>query len=107
MNKDYIVVSTISQFKMKYVMHKDDLRKLNTDIPNPTEQQLIEWAKDTVSSEDVEEFSQSHVAETILDTRDITKEEMLEMFAYDNYFLSSWTPKFIVDWVHKAIKKRK
>ena len=31
MSKDYVVVTAISSFRMRYVMHKDDLQKLNTE----------------------------------------------------------------------------
>jgi hypothetical protein len=28
MSKDYVVVTCISSFRMRYVMHKDDLQKI-------------------------------------------------------------------------------
>ncbi len=47
MSKDYVVVTTISQFRHKYVMHKDDLQKLYPDY----ELDAIEWACDKVKEE--------------------------------------------------------
>jgi len=104
MSKDYIVVSAISQFKIKYVMHKDDLRGMNVDISNPTEQQLIEWAEDTVTMQECEEFSQEHVGEFIVETRDITEQEMLELFKKNNAYLKSWSPEFVLEWIRKQLK---
>jgi hypothetical protein len=43
MSKDYVVVTCISSFRMRYVMHKDDLQKLNTE----KQVNAIEWAEDT------------------------------------------------------------
>ena len=50
MTKDYVVVTTISSFRHRYVMHKDDLAKLNPDVkPNEHERdQKIKWVRDTL-----------------------------------------------------------
>jgi len=100
MSNDYVVVTTISQFRHRYVMHKDDLQKLNPDIPvNP-----IEWACDTVTSEEAEEFSQYWLGETIIDTTTMTKDEMLELFDQDNDYLKDWTHEYKIEWVRKNLK---
>ena len=56
-DKDYVVVTCVSSYRMRYVMHKDDLQKLNTEKPVDP----IEWANDTVTMEQCEEFSQEHM----------------------------------------------
>ena len=103
MNNDYVVVTTISTFKHRYVMHKDDLRKLNTDM-DPTEDDLVDWALDTVTMEDCEEFSQEHLGEQIVDHFECTESEMLGFFARDNDYLKSWTHGYIIEWVRKQLK---
>lgn len=102
MSKDYIVVTTISQFRMRYVMHKDDLQKLNTEVEvNP-----IEWAEDTITCNECEDFSQEHLGEIIIDTTTMTEEEMLELFNKDNAYLSQWPDEYKVKWTRRLIEKK-
>lgn len=102
MSKDYIVVTTISQFRMRYVMHKDDLQKLNTEVEvNP-----IEWAEDTITCNECEDFSQDHLGEIIVDTTTMTEEEMLELFNKDNAYLSQWPDEYKVKWTRRLIEKK-
>ena len=42
-NKDYVVVTALSSYRMRYVMHRDDLQKLNPLDPVDA----IEWANET------------------------------------------------------------
>lgn len=102
MSKDYVVVTTISQFRMRYVMHKDDLQKLNTEVEvNP-----IEWAEDTITCNECEDFSQEHLGEIIIDTTTMTEEEMLELFNKDNAYLSQWSDEYKVKWTRRLIEKK-
>jgi hypothetical protein len=87
MSKDYVVVTAISSFRMRYVMHKDDLQKLNTE----KQVNAIEWANDTVTMDECEEFSQEHMGEYIVDTVEMNEEDMLKLFDKDNDYLSEWT----------------
>ena len=99
MSKDYVVVTCISSYRMRYVMHKDDLQKLNT------EKQVngIEWAEDTVTMEECEEFSQKHMGEYIIDTVKMNEKDMLELFDKDNDYLSGWTKDQKLEWVRNNI----
>jgi|TARA_R110000823_G_scaffold146916_1_gene277256 hypothetical protein len=87
MSKDYVVVTAISSFRIRYVMHKDDLQKLNTE----KQVNAIEWANDTVINDDCEEFSQEYMGEYIADTVEMNEEDMLKLFDKDNDYLSEWT----------------
>lgn len=100
MSKDYVVVTTISQFRHRYVMHKDDLQKLNPDAPVKP----VEWACDTVTAEEVEEISQHWLGETITDTTTMTEDEMLELFDRDNHYLEDWSRDYKLEWVRKNLK---
>lgn len=102
-NKDYVVVTTISQFRHRYVMHKDNLQKLNPDAPI----KLIEWACDTVYSEEVEEISQHFLGELISDVTTMTEDEMLELFDQDNDHMRRWLRDYKIDWVRKRLKPAK
>jgi hypothetical protein len=57
------VVETISQFRTRYVI----------------ECQEAEHAEDTVTMNEADEFSQMHLGETILTTREITYEDFTRM----------------------------
>ena len=99
MSKDYVVVTCISSYRMRYVMHKDDLQKLNTE--NPVN--AIEWANDTVNMNECEEFSQKHMGEYIIDTVKMNEKDMLELFDKDNDYLSAWTKDQKLEWVRNNI----
>ena len=99
MTKDYVVVTAISSYRMRYVMHRDDLQKLNSlDTVN-----VIEWANDTVTNEECEEFSQEHMGEYIVDTVEMNEEDMLTLFDKDNDYLREWTKDQKIAWIRKQI----
>ena len=100
MSKDYVVVTCISSHRVRYVMHRDDLQKLNTE--NPVN--AIEWANDTVNMNECEEFSQKHMGEYIIDTVKMNEKDMLELFDKDNDYLMSWPTEQKIEWIRKNIK---
>jgi hypothetical protein len=71
----YVMVDTISQFRMRYVVEVPD------DVENCTPEQ---YASDSVVCEDVREFSQEHLGETIVSTREVTLEEAIAQWRKDN-----------------------
>ena len=103
-NKDYVVVTAISSYRVRYVMHRDDLQKLG-----PAQGSLflpvnvIEWANDTVTNEECEEFSQEHMGEYIVDTVEMNEEDMLTLFDKDNDYLREWTKDQKIAWIRKQI----
>lgn len=102
MSKDYVVVTCISSFRMRYVMHKDDLQKLNPNkVVDP-----IEWANDTVAMEQCEDFSQEWMGEYISDAYLVSEEEMLELFDRDNDYLKGWTREQKLNLVRTSLKKK-
>ena len=105
MNKDYVVVTTISTHRMRYVMHKDDLQKLG-DV-HATDADLCDWAMDTVTMEECEEFSQHWLGEQISDVYECDEDEMLTFFDRDNSYLSSWSRDYKVQWARNLLTKDK
>lgn len=103
LENDYVVVTTVQTFRHRYVMHKDDLSKLNTDV-EPTDKDLVDWALDTVTCEECQEFSQEWMGEQIMDTYECTEDEMLTFFDRDNGFLKYWSKEQKIDWVRKHLK---
>ena len=102
-NKDYVVVTAISSHRGRYVMHRDDLQKLNPSEPV----NAIEWANDTVNMNECEEFSQEHMGEYIVDTVEMNEEDMLELFDKDNDYLREWTKDQKIAMVRKSIYPRR
>jgi len=99
MSKDYVVVTCISSYRMRYVMHRDDLQRLSPLDPVDA----IEWANDAVCNNDCEEFSQEYMGEYITDTVEMNEEDMLELFDKDNHYLSEWTKDQKLEWVRNNI----
>lgn len=97
----YVVVTCVSTFRQRYCVPVSELQKLNpeVDITNDPKQQ-IEWANDLVTMEDVEEFSQKHLGEQIVDTFILDEERMLMMFDRDNDYLNEWSKSKKIEYVH-------
>jgi hypothetical protein len=81
----YVLVDTVSQFRMRYVIEVPDDHN-EREVPCSA----IQWAEDTVSSEEAREFSQLHIGELIVSSREVTKDEIIELCDTDNYYCSSW-----------------
>ena len=77
------LVETVSTFRHRYVV----------EIPEGK----LSWAEDTVVSEEAEEFSQKHLEQTIVSSREISVEEMHDLFVKDNDYLKDWTVEKIYE----------
>jgi hypothetical protein len=82
---------------MRYCIPVDELQELNVEVP--VEGRETEWAEDCVTCNEVEEFSQKHIGETIIDSEILTEEQMLEKFDSDNDYLTGWTREKKVEYV--------
>lgn len=76
MEKEIVLVECISTFRMRYMV----------EVPKGKK----EWALDTVTMNEAEEFSQEHLGEQIVSHRVIDEAEYLRMFDEDNDYLKSW-----------------
>lgn len=81
----FVLVETISQYRMRYVIEVPDDHN-EREYPCSAET----WAADTVTSEDMKEFSQLWLGETIVSTREIAKEEIVALCDKDNDYCKSW-----------------
>ena len=93
----YVIVTAISSYRMRYCIPVDELQELNVEVP--VEGREIEWAEDCVTCDEVVEFSQKHVGETIIDSEILTEEQMLEKFDADNDYLKDWTRERKIEYV--------
>ena len=98
-DKDYVIITAILSYRMRYVMHRDDLQKQNPLDPVNT----IEWANDIVTDEECVEFSQKHMGEQIIDTVEMNEDDMLVLFDKENDYLSGWTKDKKLKFVRASI----
>ena len=82
----FVLVETISQYRMRYVIEVPD-DHMEREYPCTAGQ----WAEDTVTCEDMREFSQHWVGESILSSREISRDETLALCDIDNDYCSSWS----------------
>ena len=85
MNK--YIVETVSMFRMRYVI----------------ECESAEHAMDVVTLNEMEdEFSQEHLDEVIVSTRELSEEDYLKLFDQDNPHFTSWTKEMKLRCIHKV-----
>jgi hypothetical protein len=101
----YVVVTCISTFRERYCVPVSELQKLNEDFKVLSVEEAISWAQDSVTMEEVREFSQHWLGETILDTFVLDKERMLALFDRDNDYLKNWTEEQKINYVHNWKEK--
>ena len=106
LDERYVVVTAVSQFRQRYLIPVSELQKLNPEIDITDRPYLqVTWAKDSVTCEDVKEFSQEFLGETIIDTFILDEERVLNLFDRDNDYLKEWTKKqkleFFKEWQDK------
>ena len=73
---ELVLVECISQFRQRYMV----------EVPKGK----AEWAMDTVTLNQADEFSQAHLGETIVSHRVVSKEEMLALCDKDNDYAKAW-----------------
>ncbi len=81
MEKKLYLVETVSMFRMRYVIEA-------REETHATDEFIME-----VGKEDFQEFSQHHMDEVIVSTRELSAKDYLELFDKDNDYLKSWDIK--------------
>ena len=99
----YAVVTVISTFRNRYAISVDRLQTLNTDVS--IEGLELQWAEDCVTCEELEDFSQLHLGETIIDSVLLDETQMLELFDKDNDYLKDWSKEQKLAWITKWREK--
>lgn len=95
-DEKYVVVTAMSQFRIRYVVPMSELQKENELSPVDPK-----WALDGVTCEEYDEFSQEHLGEVITDWIVEDQEQVLERFNKENDYLSSWSDEFKLEWIRK------
>lgn len=99
-DEKYVVVTAISTFRQRYCVPMSELQSLNIDVPLDT-LKAIEFAEDSVTCEDVKEFSQHWLGESIVDTFILDEERVLNLFDRDNDYLKDWSKDQKMNYLHK------
>jgi hypothetical protein len=98
----YVVVTSVSQFRVRHAIPMSRLQEMNPNMPVDPE-----WANDAVTMNEAKEFSQTHLGDTILDTFVLDEERVLQLFDRDNDYLSEWDKEkklnYIDDWKEKPL----
>lgn len=96
----YVLVDCVSQFHMQYVV----------EVPEDVEEGMVfvdgtrsfpctpeDYAMDSVTCEDVREFTQKHIGETIVDAREIKLNEAIALFRKkEPNFSDAWDDQTII-----------
>ena len=105
---DYVVVDTVSIFKQRYIIPREELKKMNEDVTF-SDTFAKQWAQESVECEEVKEFSQRWLGEQVTNIDFADTEKVLRLFKDDNEELSKeWSQAkqldFINDWKDKTPK---
>ena len=100
----YVIVTAISTHRMRYCIPVSELE--NNNESNPLSDNILrEWARDSVTMEEVKEFSQEWLGEQISDCVVLSEEETLNLFDDDNDYLKEWNEEqkinYIKNWKNK------
>ena len=79
----FVLVETLSQYRMRYVIEVPDDHDAG-EFPCSA----ITWAEDTVVMEEMKEFSQKWLGETIIGSREVNREEILNLVNEDNSYVN-------------------
>jgi hypothetical protein len=91
MTQRYAIITTISTFRLRYA------------IPI-REGECAHSIQDLVTCNEIDEFSQLHIGETIVDASECSEQEMLELCDRDNDYLKNWTQNQKIEWVNRLRK---
>lgn len=108
MKSDYIVIDTVSMFKQRYIVPREEVQKWNEEV-KLTDKLAKQWAQESVEGEEVKEFSQRWLGETVTNVDFADTQKVLNLFKEDNERLSEeWTQAkqldYINDWKDKTPK---
>ncbi len=109
MKSDYVVVDTVSMFKQRYIIPLEEVERFNEEV-HCTRKLAKLWSQESVEAEEVKEFSQRWLGETVTNIDIVDTVKALKYFAEDNEQLSEeWSQAkqldYINDWKDKTPKR--
>jgi len=91
----FVMVETISQHRVRYVV------ELNDDEPIDHAEDQFMFRED---DPEFHEFSQEHLGNVIVASREISKEDYLRTFDEDNDYLASWSEDQKIKFINKSLE---
>jgi len=79
----YVMVECLSQFLQRYMI----------EVPEDSSVSPIEYAEDTVTMQEMKEFSQKYLGEVIIGSRELTYKEVIQLCDRDNDYAKNWDKK--------------
>jgi len=79
----YVMIECVSQFLQRYVI----------EVPEDSSVSSIEYAEDTVTMQEMKEFSQKYLGEVIIGSRELTYKEVIQLCDRDNDYAKNWDKK--------------
>lgn len=95
MSDKFVVVTTLSHFKLKYAIPADEFNKL---FPEPVDTTAL---AEQLNSGRIKEFSQAHLGEVVADVAELERSDILQLFDADNAYLSGWSEEQKMAWISK------
>lgn len=89
MKKKLYLVETVSMFRMRYVIEARDESHAQDEVVM------------NIHNSEFEEFSQKHIDEVIVSSRELSQQQFLELHYKDNEYLKDWTIEQKMSCVHK------
>lgn len=100
MKSDYVVVDTISVFKQRYIIPREEVQRFNEEVAL-TDKLAKLWSQESVEAEEVKEFSQKWLGETVTNIDFANTEKVLKIFKEDNEQLSEeWSQAKQLDFIN-------
>lgn len=86
---EYVVLTAIQQFRTRYVIPVEDTKDCDPET----------FIKDSVTFQEVKEFSQLDLKENIIDVQVYNEDNLLKLFDKDNDYLSGWDKEYKIKWI--------
>ena len=79
----FVLVEALAQYRMRYVI---EVPEDHNDGEFPCS--AIQWAEDTVTMEEMKEFSQKFLGETVVSSREVNRDDVLALCNEDNDYVN-------------------
>ena len=88
-DESYVVCTAAQLFRIRYVVPVSSIKDCDPEV----------FIKDSITCDEIEEFSQLDIGENIIDTHYASESEVLEMFDRDLDYLKNWTKHQKLDYI--------
>lgn len=106
MSKRYAVITTVSMFKVRYVVDEDKVHAFDNKAPID-DQKLLDWSEKSVMEDELDDFSQIFLGETVLERNIMEEEEVIELFYRDNKHAADWDTEQVKKYMSNLLRDNK